>query len=52
MFVAPPAIFVEFQAVLVVATILLGSVVAFLTFRASEIDYDANVFLCHCCLSA
>jgi hypothetical protein len=51
MFVAAPAIFVEFQAILVIATVLLGSVVAFLTFRASEIDHDANVFLCHCSLS-
>jgi hypothetical protein len=45
---ATRAKFIQFHAPRVVAAVLLGGVIAFLTLRASQGDYRTNVFLrCH-----
>jgi len=46
-FLAPIAIFVEFETVRVVTTILLRRVITLLAINASEVDYLTNILLCH-----
>src|SRR5262245_10629994 len=46
-FLAATAVFLEFQPVRVVATILLGGVITLLAFDASEVNHLADIFLCH-----
>ena len=46
-FMAPVTILIEFQAGLVVTTILLGRVITFLALGASKVNDDSDVLLCH-----
>jgi hypothetical protein len=46
-FLAAPAILVEFQAVGIVAAVLLGGVVAFFALRARKVNHHPHIFLCH-----
>jgi len=47
MFLAPMAVFVEFQPIRIVATILLSGVITLLALNASEVDHLTNIFLSH-----
>jgi len=47
MFVAAMAVFIEFQPIRIVTTILFCGVVTFLAFGASEVDHLTDIFLSH-----